>query len=256
MHDTASLPSSSLPAPLYTQIKEALRARILDGSYAIFDRMPSESELMKRFSVSRVTARQAVSQLCQEGLVFKVQGKGSYVSRPQVSQSLTVLQGLGEAVRESGHVASSRLLGSRFFAPDDTLRARLQIAPPGRVGEIRRVRYLDGAPVSLDISYFREATAEALLAHDLGTRDIFAILENDLQCPLGHAELDIGAVAADVDAAHALEILPGSPILRMDRLTFDRDGRPLDYEHLYCRGDQWRYRLRIERHGAHGGGVS
>ena len=256
MHDTASLTSSSLPAPLYTQIKEALRARILDGSYAIFDRMPSESQLMKHFSVSRVTARQAISQLCQEGLVFKVQGKGSYVSRPTVSQSLTGLQGLGEAMEESGHVASSRLLGSRFFAPDDNLRARLRIPPPGRVGEIRRVRYVDGAPVSLDVSYFREAIAEALLAHDLETRDIFAILENDLHCPLGHAELDIGATAACADAACALEIPLGSPILRMDRLTFDRDGRPLDYEHLYCRGDQWRYRLRIERRGTRGGCVS
>jgi GntR family transcriptional regulator len=42
----------------------------------------------------------------------------------------------------------------------------------------------------------------------------------------------------------------------MDRLTFDRDGRPLDHEYLYCRGDQWRYRLRIERRGTRGGRAS
>ena len=73
---------------------------------------------------------------------------------------------------------------------------------------------------------------------------------------MGRAKLDIGATDACADAAHALEISLGSPILRMDRLTFDRDGRPLDYEHLYCRGDQWRYRLRIERRGTRGGRAS
>ena len=74
--------------------------------------------------------------------------------------------------------------------------------------------------------------------------------------PVGRAELDIGATDACADTAHALGTPMRPPIPRMDRLTFDRDGRPLDHEYLYCRGDQWRYRLRIERRGTRGGRAS
>ena len=118
------------------------------------------------------------------------------------------------------------------------------------------MRYVDGSPVSRDVSYFHEATAEALHAHDLETRDIFCHPQKRSALPVSRAKLDIGATDACADTAHALETPMGSPIPRMDRLTFDRDGRPLDHEYLYCRGDQWRYRLRIERRGTRGGRAS
>jgi len=239
------------PLPLYAQIKEALRARILDGTYGVYAQMPSESELMRRFSVSRITVRQALSDLCQEGLIFKVQGKGSYVSKPKVSQSLTTLQGLGEAMGQAGHGTSSQVLGFRPLAADAWMASRLKLAPGAMVGEIRRVRYVDGAPLSLDVSYFPEALAHQLLERDLETRDIFLILEADLGYKLGHAELEMGAMLADSEIAEVLSVALGAPILRLDRLTYDEHGHPLDYEHLYCRGDQLQYRLRIDRHEPH-----
>ncbi|MHB8255534.1 MAG: GntR family transcriptional regulator [Acidiferrobacter sp.] len=243
-----SLSLSPSPLPLYAQIKEALRARILDGSYGIHAQMPSESELMHRFSVSRITVRQALSDLCQEGLIFKVQGKGSYVSKPKVSQSLTTLQGLGEAMGQAGHGITSQVLGFRSLTPDPDMVSRLKLAPDAMVGEIRRVRYVDGAPLSLDVSYFPETIAYQLLEQDLETRDVFVILETELGYRLGHAELEMGAMLADSEIAAALAVVPGAPILRLDRLTYDEHGYPLDYEHLYCRGDQLQYRLRIGRH--------
>ncbi|MNE71448.1 UTRA domain protein [compost metagenome] len=64
---------------------------------------------------------------------------------------------------------------------------------------------------------------------------------------LGHADLAIDAVLADSDLTHALNVEPGSPIMHIERLTHDVDGRPLDFEHLYYRGDAFQYRLRIDR---------
>ena len=73
------------------------------------------------------------------------------------------------------------------------------------------------------------------------------ILENDLATPLGHAELALDAVAADARVASLLDVPPGAPVLHIERLTHDRDGRPVDYEHLYCRSDSFQYRMRLER---------
>src|SRR5690606_8968981 len=71
------------PVPLYFQLKEILRAQILDGSYPAESRMPSESELGEQFQVSRITVRQALGDLQKEGLIFKIHGKGTFVAKPK-----------------------------------------------------------------------------------------------------------------------------------------------------------------------------
>jgi GntR family transcriptional regulator len=74
--------------PLYLQIKEALKKQILEGDYAPFDRLPSESTLMETFGVSRITVRQSLRDLQSEGLIFSSQGKGSFVSKPKAMQDV------------------------------------------------------------------------------------------------------------------------------------------------------------------------
>ncbi|PIJ50067.1 MULTISPECIES: GntR family transcriptional regulator [unclassified Erwinia] len=96
--------------PMYIQIKEYLRSRILEGSYSPNQKMPSESEMMDAFSVSRITIRQALNDLQSEGLVFKVHGKGTFVAGPRATQDLGQLQGFGIAMRQMGYETYSRLL--------------------------------------------------------------------------------------------------------------------------------------------------
>lgn len=239
--------TSLLPVPLYTQIKDILRDRILEGVYESHEQMPSESELMKAFKVSRVTVRQALGDLQKEGLIFKVQGKGSYVSKPKAFQNLTRLQGFGEAMASMGYETYSRVIGDQITTAGTTVGARLNIPASESVVEIRRVRYLNREPISVDVSYLPQAIGERLLREDLAHRDIFLILENDYGVPLGQAELQIEAMLADEALARLLKVVEGAPVLRIERLTFTAEGKPLDFEYLYYRGDAFQYRLRIER---------
>ena len=180
---TIPRPSPHLPCPRRSILRSRRRrARILDGAYAIFDRMPSESELMQCFSVSRVTAHKAMSQLCQGAWFSKFRARAAMCRAPRSCNRPPLFRVSARPCR-SLVTSPRRAFTARAFSPPTTTCARLRIAPPGRAGEIRRVRYVDGSPVSRDVSYFHEATAEALHAHDLETRDIFAILENDLHCP-------------------------------------------------------------------------
>jgi GntR family transcriptional regulator len=112
------------------------------------------------------------------------------------------------------------------------------------------VRLLNREPVSLEVTWLPEALGKRVASADLETRDIFLILENDCAVPLGHADVSIDAILADEDIAKALRVDEGSPILRIERLTHDADGKPIDFEYLYFRGDAFQYRLRIDRETA------
>ena len=231
--------------PLHTQLRDVLRARILDGEYPQGSQMPSESELGTLFRVSRITVRQALGDLQKEGLIFKIHGKGTFVAKPKTFQNVSTLQGLAESMTGRGFEVINRLRSFRFIPADKLVAERL--VEGEAVAQIKRVRLINREPVSLEITYLPKALGERLEKADLVTRDIFLILENDCALSLGHADLAIDAVLADSDLTQALEVEPGSPIMRIERLTHDADGRPLDFEHLYYRGDAFQYRLRIDR---------
>ncbi len=238
------------PVPLHAQLREIVRERIRDGSYAIHARLPAESEMSSLFGVSRITVRQALGDLQKEGVIFKVAGKGSFVSRPKPFQQLTALEGFGEAMSRQGYEIYNDVVGHTLVAADADVAQRLGVAEGEAVSEIRRVRHLNRAPVSLEITYLPRQIGERLRHADLARRDIFLILENDYGIPLGHADVRIDAILADDATAAALQVAPGSALLRLERLTHTADGAPLDFEYLYFRGDAFQYRLQIARRPA------
>lgn len=240
------LPSHS-PVPLYAQLKEHLRSRILDGTYPPHSRMESESELGSHFGVSRITVRQALGDLQKEGLIFKIHGKGTFVSKPKAFQNVSSLQGLAEALSASGYEVVNQMCGFRFMGATPLIAQKLGVVEGEAVTEIKRVRLVNREPVSLEVTYVSQAIGQRLESADLACRDIFTILENDFGLALGHADLAIDATEADDEMAGALAIAKGAPIMRIERLTHTVDGAPLDFEYLYYRGDAFQYRLRIDR---------
>ncbi len=241
------------PVPLYNQLKELLRTQILDGSYPPETRMPSESELGDKFQVSRITVRQALGDLQKEGLIFKIHGKGTFVAKPKAFQNVSRLQGLAESLVHLGYEVINQLHSVKLITADKRIAERLQLSDSAKVTEIKRVRLINREPVSLEISYLPQEIGEKLQKADLITRDIFLILENDLQLNLGHADLAIDAVLADSELTNALGVEEGSPIMRIERLTHTDDEKPIDFEFLYYRGDAFQYRFRIDRqHSEHG----
>ena len=96
MIEQTSKPNSQ--RPLYEQVKEQLLAKIDEGTYLPLAQLPSEHELSEQFNVSRITIRQALHRLSQEGVIFKVHGKGTFVSKPKAYQNISQLQGFAEAM--------------------------------------------------------------------------------------------------------------------------------------------------------------
>lgn len=240
-------PSHSGDLPHYRRIAQTLREGILGGDWSPGARLPSESELGSRFEVSRITVRQALGALQQEGLIFSRQGSGRFVSRPKAVQNMGRLQGFAEQMATHGYEVLNRLLGLNEIPADRSVADRLGVKQGEPVIEIRRLRLLDREPVSVELTWLPLAPGRRVARADLERRDIFVILENDCGHPLGQAELALDAVAADATLAKHLQVSPGAPLLRVERLTHDRSGRPIDYEFLYFRGDTFQYRFQVNR---------
>ena len=127
------------------------------------------------------------------------------------------------------------------------MQEKLKLGKRANVTELQRLRFLNREPISLDITYVPTEIGARLAKEDLATRDIFAILENDYRIALGHADLQIGSTLADETLGAQLKVEEGSPVLMIERLTHTADGAPLDYEHLFYRGDAFQYRMRVDR---------
>ena len=234
------------PLPLYVQIRDNLRRQILDGSYEVHERLPSENEMMNTFGVSRITIRQALRDLHNEGLVFSAQGKGTFVSKPKAVQNVQRLEGFGEAMAAQGYEASARVLSIQQMKAPKAVVAALDLQPGEDVVEVKRVRYLNRSPVCIDHSYFPMDIGRKMFSLDL-SGDIFPLLENFFGIPLGGADIGLDAILADEEAQQYLNLKTGEAILRVERLTHDQEGRPIDFEYLCSRGDSYKYQFRIDR---------
>lgn len=233
--------------PLYAQLRDELRARILDGVLRPGTRIPSESELTGQHGVSRITVRQALNDLQKEGLIFRAHGKGTYVSEPAVAQDVTRLRGLAEAVSAEGHEVHNRTLSLTELNIPAYEARKLAVGEKTRVVRIETLRYLDRKPLSLDTIWVPLTIGRRLAKANLGTRDILDIYENDFGLELGRADETIEATSANRDQSRRLKIDVGAPILQVERVIHLADGQPVHLDCIRYRGDAFRYRLSAER---------
>lgn len=242
--------SGSEPAlPPHAQIRETLRQGIASGIHLPTAKLPSEKELMIHFQVSRITVRQALVELEMEGLIYRVTGKGSFVSKPRPVVDLARLQGFGQTVSELGFETINQVIGLVTMVAPDDIAGQLGLEIGSAVIEIRRIRHVNHDPVSLDITYVPIDPGARLSAADLVSRDISEILETDHGITSSHADLHIAPLAADVSVSQALKVAKGAPVLYFERITHTREATPLRVDRIYCRGDSCRYRLHLEHAG-------
>jgi GntR family transcriptional regulator len=243
-------PTASLPR--YAQVEDVLAASMADGTFPPGSRLPSEDRLAERFAVSRTTIRTTIDHLVRRGLVEIRRGKGTFVTRPKLTQELTELTGFVEDMQALGHHATARVLDQQLLAATDAVARQLELPPGTPVVRIQRVRLADDIPLSFDETYLPRALGAKVLTDNLALEPIFALLEQKYDTPLVEAEYRLEAVSASLEVAHALEIDPGSPIFLIERTSYSGGHHPVDYEKLYYRGDHIRFVTRLARRATSG----
>ncbi len=237
------------PVPLYYQVAEILEAEWSSG-YEPGRQIPTESELMARFAVSRTTVRQAMGLLEEKGLLTRRPGKGSFLSRPKLQVELSELTGFVEDMVALGLQASARVIKTELITPGPPVTDHLKLPPGARVVYIERVRLAEEEPISFDVTYLPQEVGSQIAQEDLEIHPIFSLMEDKYGIPLGEADYAIEASNAPARIARLLDIPSGSPIFIIERTSFSNTGEPVDYEKLHYRADKIRYHMRLIRRAA------
>lgn len=227
--------------PLYVQIEHALRDLIEAQHLQPGDRVPSEIELSERHGVSRMTARKAIDRLALAGVLYRRQGKGTFVASRPIAHGLSTklsfsaaMDALGKAHRTVVLVAAS------VPAPPRVADALDTTATAGHMVRIQRVRHVEDEPVALHDTWL--------------TSDYVAILDEDLTGSLTAAMTKVGATVttardvvsatlADDELVKHLDIDPNAPILRISSVGHSASGVPLRYTEAHYRGDRFTFDL-------------
>jgi GntR family transcriptional regulator len=237
--------------PLYSRVETVLASEIADGDLKVGDQLPTEDNLIARFGVSRITIRRAIQNLVSRGLVEIRRGKGTFVAAPKITQELRELSGFVEDMHALGRKPTARVISKEIVTADANVASHLALTKGEHVVRIRRVRLADGIPLSFDETYLPLEIGKKIITNNLKVEPIFSLLERKYGVPLIEAEYKLDAVAAETEVAKALKVKIRSPIFRIERTSYSKGSRPVDYERLYYRGDLVQFVTRLVRRVSH-----
>ena len=232
-------------APRHSTIAEELRGRIRGGDLAPGAPLPSEAQLCSTYGVSRGTVRQALSALRVEGLITGGRGKPPVVRRVGLAQSFDQLLSFSAWAHSLGRTPGARTLElTRRPAPED-VADRLAIARGDVVYQYVRVRTLDREVVMVERPWWIEPVGRLLLDADLDGQSVYAQLAAR-GVVFAEAHQRISSMAAGAEDAELLGVPEGMPLLEVQRLALDPDGRPLEFSHDRYRGDAFSITLHVD----------
>ncbi len=235
------------PLPRYYQLKEIMREKIRIGEWKPGDLIPSERELGEQYGISRMTARQAITELVNEGLFYREQGKGTFVSRHKITQQLIHLTGFTEDIRARGQRPGTRVLDASMCPADEKTAERLRIKLGQPIFRLQRLRLADDEPLAVEISHLSFMGCEKLLEEDLEHNSLYRVLETKYGLLLMEAEQEIEAGLFDEKAAQMLQVPVNSAALFTRRITYTERDQPIEYAtSMYC-GNKYIYYTNLKR---------
>ena len=233
------------PIPYHFQIRDLLKQEIADGAYQ--EKVPSERELMERFSVSRTTIREAINHLVNDGILEKVHGKGTFIKRnKQVHEWLHAIHSLTDTVKQMGMKPGSKLLFSGVVDPPASIASSMK---SDRLHLIKRLRTADGEPIAIESHYYMPELGASLEKYDLHNITIYEVLENDLGVIMYEAEQSITCKPLQNEDAEKLELEAGVNGLVVNRLIKDASGQPIEYYTSVVKPEMYVFRLKMTKQG-------
>ncbi len=233
------------PIPLYYQIAQILRSQIRSQEYKPNDILPTENEMIRSFMVSRITVRQALQILMREGLIYRIAGKGTFVSEGELPRQREW------SVRSIDEIIATGYATKLKFLTWKTIRAGAGIAKAFRIPAGSKLRQFHGLRLVDDEPFFHATIhvplelAEKIPEERLHEKPVIALLEE--YCGFRIREVDqwIAASLAGSEIARHLELKPGDPVLLVERHFIDTTGRVVEVVNDHYRSDRRRLLLKL-----------
>lgn len=217
-------------------IYQEIRSRLRDRIYAPKNRLPSERSLCLEFDVARVTLQQILKRFEAEGLIYREDRRGWFVSPPRFVYNPQKRGHFGQAVSEQGRQPDTVLLSARLLAAPEVVQNLLDVPPGTQIACVSRVRSIDGRPVLYVEHYMRPEVFPGLFGHDL-SGSMTELYASHYDFPYGKMTYQITPTALSGEAATAMRVAEGSPGLLVTRINHARDSAIRDCDLEYWRHD-------------------
>jgi GntR family transcriptional regulator len=234
----------------YHRIYLLLKDAIERGQFEPGVCLPGELALSQKHQVSRITVRRAMAALAEEGLVARRVGVGTVVAPPktEISQITADVSNLLPNFVRMSNESSIRLLEFAYRQASPAIAAKLKLAARERVQYSVRVRSMQGNPFSYLVTHVPESIAQTYNEAELSNTSLFVLLERG-GVKVDHATQTISAVLATEEMADALGVSVGAPLIALQRVVFDVDGRGVEHLDAFYRPDRYRIQVDLGREG-------
>jgi GntR family transcriptional regulator len=242
------------PIPLYYQIQEWIRSMIASGTLKPGDMLPNEIILSEQIGVSRMTVRQALNQLTNEGILTRQRAKGTFVAPPRSSLPFVreQVRSLTEELAIRGKVLRSRVLALKAIPAVGEVQHTLGLQPGEQVIYIRRLRYSEDGPVSIETAHHPYRRFPGLVDMDLTDRSIYEILDQQYGARPVEATDTFAAGTATSEEARLLEIDPSIPVMHFTRIAQDTNGQVMEFTRAIYRADRYQFVIHYPRPNSKG----
>jgi GntR family transcriptional regulator len=230
------------PIPAYFQLRNILLKKIESGEYAVGSLIPSERGLGESFGISRMTVRQALSRLVQEGVLYSEQGRGTFVSRSKLEQKN--IMSFSEAVRQKGLEPGARVLRFASAEADAEVSEALGLASGDKVYVLKRLRLANLAPVGIEEDFLPARYFPGLEKLDL-TSSLYRLIRETYSYTVSYVDNLVEASRPTKEEREMLKIAPGIPVLHVTGVNFTESGLRLFYERAVYRSDEYKCSMRV-----------
>jgi GntR family transcriptional regulator len=239
----------SSAVPYYQQIKQSVRTLISRGQLKPGDMLPTEFSLSEQLGISRLVVHRALHELVTEGLLIRQRAKGTFVA-PPARRSYTVvgpLFSMTESLAKDGLSPQNRILVQEVIPADGAARSELALPEGARVVHLYSLRLTDELPLAIEDMYLPAERFPALAELNMNNCSIYATLETLYGAQPQEATDVVSAGSATRDEARLLGINKGAPVMRVQRISTDRQGTPVESTRVVFHAERYQFVARMQR---------
>lgn len=230
--------------PLYVQLMDILINKI-ENYMEENDQLDSEREICEKYSVSRTTVRQALDELEKEKYIYKVQGKGNFVSSRRMEQELLKVYSFTDETKKLGKKPSSKLLNFEIAEPNDKVLRKLKIGENELVYKISRIRLADDVPMIYEVTYLPYERFLGMTKEMLMESPMYELFKKNFHTNITSAEEAIEGILINKLESIYLDISEGQAGLKVERITYSNK-KVIEYTVSIARGDKFKYRVSLK----------
>jgi len=228
--------------PVYVTFKEMIKRQIEKGELKPGDKLPSERDLAQSHGLSRMTVRQALTDLVSAGLLYREQGRGTFVSSMRMQQHN--ISSFTDTVKQRGLVPSTKVTAFSVCEPPETIASLL--GTKSHIYRAVRIRLADGTPLALEETFIPASICPGLRRNDL-TGSLYSLISETYNHKIAYADSKLSAALPGPRLREDLCITRQTPVLKVNSLYFSSSGLTLYYERAVYRTDMYEYNIRISK---------